>query len=76
MPHLKSAAKRLRQSRKRKIENKKIKNQIERLVKKAQSAKNLPTLYKAIDKAVKRKIFHPNKAARMKQALARKLTAK
>ena len=76
MPHLKSAAKRLRQSRKREIGNKKIKNQIERLVKKARSAKNLSTIYKAIDKVVKRKIFHPNKAARMKQMLSKRLAAK
>jgi len=45
-------------------------------VKKARSAKNLSTIYKAIDKAVKRKIFHPNKAARMKQMLSKRLAAK
>ena len=73
MPHLKSAAKRLRQSRKRAAENKKIKEQIKKLIKTAKSKKDLPTLYKAIDKAAKRGIFHQNKAARMRRALSKRL---
>lgn len=76
MPQLKSSAKRLRQSRKRAVENKKIKERLKRLIKDAKSKKDLPTLYKAVDKAAKRGIFHPNKAARMKKALSKKLTAK
>lgn len=73
MPHLKSSAKRLRQSRKRAAENKKIKEQIKKLIKTAKSKKDLPTLYKAIDKAAKRGIFHQSKAARMKRALSKRL---
>jgi len=73
MPHLKSAAKRLRQSRKRAEENKKIKERLKVLIKNAKSQKDLPELYKAIDKASKRRIFHQNKAARMKSAISRKL---
>lgn len=75
MVHLKSAAKRLRQSRRRMAENKKIKERIKELVKSAKSKKDLPALYKAIDKAAKRGIFHENKAARMKRALAKRLSA-
>ena len=75
MVHLKSAAKRLRQSRRRMAENKKIKERIKELIKSAKSKKDLPALYKAIDKAAKRGIFHKNKAARMKRALAKRLGA-
>lgn len=74
MPHLKSAAKHLRQSRNRAKENKKIKEQLKNLLKNAKSEKDLPVLYKAIDKAAKRRIIHANKAARMKSALSKKLT--
>lgn len=75
MPHLKSAAKHLRQSRKRAAENKKIKEGIKKLIKGVKSKKDLPAIYKAIDKAAKRGILHPNKAARMKSALAKRLEA-
>lgn len=75
MVHLKSAAKHLRQSRKRAAENKKIKEKIKRLIKEAKGKKDLPALYKAIDKAAKRGIFHESRAARMKGALAKRLGA-
>lgn len=73
MPHLKSAAKRLRQSRKRMAENKKVKERLRKMIKEAKSKKDLPTLYKTIDKAAKRGIFHKNRAARMKEILSGKL---
>ena len=73
MPHLKSAAKRLRQGRKREAENKKLKKELKRLIKTAKGAKDLPNLYKKIDKAAKRGIFHEKKASRMKSLLSRKL---
>ena len=40
----------------------------------AQQAKTLlPRLYKALDKAAKTRAIHPNKAARLKSRLAKKL---
>lgn len=74
MAHLKSAAKHLRQSRRRAVENKKIKEQMKKLIKNAKGKKDLPALYKTIDKAAKRGIFHKNKAARLKSTLSKKLS--
>ncbi|GMR19346.1 MAG: hypothetical protein BMS9Abin34_481 [Patescibacteria group bacterium] len=73
MPHLKSAAKNLRKSRKRAEENRRIKEQVKKLLRGPVNAQTLPSLYKAIDKAVKRKLFSENKAARLKSQLAKKL---
>ncbi len=74
MPRLKSATKHLRQSRKRAEENKRLKEQVKDLIRTAKSKKDLPALYKVIDKAAKRKIFHKKKAARLKSALSKKLS--
>jgi ribosomal protein S20 len=73
MVHLKSSAKRLRQSQKKAADNKKIKDSIKSLLKETTSKKDLPKLYKAIDKAAKVGILRPNKAARMKSSLSKKL---
>ena len=73
MPHLKSAAKHLRHSRKKAAENKKIKKRLKETIKNAGGPKDLPALSKAIDKAVKRGLIHKNRAARMKSSLAQKL---
>ena len=37
------------------------------------SQENLTTAYKAIDKATKRKVFHHNRAARLKSKMAKLL---
>ena len=75
MPITKSALKALRQSfRKAKI-NKPIKTKYKTALKKAQAnpnKKNLSLAYSALDKAVKKKIIHRNKAARLKSKLAQK----
>jgi len=73
MPHLKSAFKNLRKSRQRAAQNRKVKENLKRLLKGPATKKTLPTLYKEIDKAVRRKILPPNKAARMKSSLAKRV---
>lgn len=73
MPHLKSAFKNLRKSKKQAKENRRIKEQLKQLLKDPTTEKNLPDLYKAIDKATKRKILSENKAARFKSKLAKRL---
>ncbi len=75
MPITKSAKKALRQSRKRQISNAKIKNQLQstlRQLKKHPSTKLLSQTYSNLDKAVKKHLIHPNKAARLKSQLSRK----
>jgi small subunit ribosomal protein S20 len=76
MPQLKGSKKRLRQNRKRAEENKKIKERMMSLVKGAKGKKDLPALYKAVDKAAKRNLLHTNKAARLKSALSKRLASK
>jgi len=73
MPHLKSAFKNLRKSKKRAKENRLVKEEVKNLLKGPVTEKTLPSIYKAIDKATKRKIYPKNKAARLKSALAKKL---
>ncbi|NCP17341.1 30S ribosomal protein S20 [Candidatus Kuenenbacteria bacterium CG_4_9_14_3_um_filter_39_14] len=83
MPQLKQSAKRLRQSIKRAVANKRVKDNIDYLLrnfKKALTAKNkeqaqdfAKKLIRSIDKAAKRNIYHPNKAARKKSRMIKKL---
>ena len=81
MPKIKSAKKALRQSAKRKIKNasqmRVIKNTIKQY-KKVVSAgnveeisKELPRVYKTLDKAAKTSLIKKNKANRMKSRLTR-----
>jgi small subunit ribosomal protein S20 len=82
MPHTKSAAKRLRQNENRRRRNR---NWI-KLVKKqtravadaltadaAKAGKEFVTATQKLDKAAAKGVIHPNKAARLKSRLARKL---
>ncbi|HEB13931.1 MAG TPA: 30S ribosomal protein S20 [candidate division WWE3 bacterium] len=73
MPHLKSAFKNLRKSKKRAEQNKEAKERVKKLLKGPVTEKTLPKIYKAIDKAAKRNIYPKNKAARLKSKLARQL---
>lgn len=78
MPVTKSAKKKLRQDKKRTLENRKVKNLLRDAIKKARknpAEKNIIQATKLIDKAVKKYIIHKNKAARLKSSLS-KLTAK
>ncbi|MDO8558491.1 MAG: 30S ribosomal protein S20 [bacterium] len=84
MPITSSAKKALRQSGKRHIRNVKQKNALKALVKayrkavvagkKDEAAKLLPGVYRALDKAAKRrKILKKNTASRLKSRLAKTL---
>lgn len=80
LPHAKKA---IRQTKTKTSRNQKDRNRIETLIKKTRklislgeeklAKQQLKSTYKAIDKAAKNNIFHPNKAARMKSKLAKKV---
>lgn len=79
MPVIKSAKKKLRQDKKRKIRNEKNISFFRSLIKKARkhpSEKTIKEAFKSIDKAAKNNIIHKNKAARLKSALSRSLSKK
>jgi small subunit ribosomal protein S20 len=74
MPVIKSAKKKLKQDKKRQIHNDKLKNLYKSLVKEAKKTSKQTTIHdavSAIDKAVKHRIIHKNKAARVKSALSK-----
>jgi small subunit ribosomal protein S20 len=73
MPVIKSAIKKLRQDRKKTIVNNQIKSEYKDAIKLAKKSAKKDLLQKAfssIDTAVKKKIIHKNKAARLKSQLA------
>src|SRR3989344_638448 len=77
MPVLKHAKKKLRQDKKRTLDNLKIKNTYKKLLKAARAKKSADALalaYQAIDKAAKKNIIHDNKAARLKSSLAKSVS--
>jgi small subunit ribosomal protein S20 len=79
MPVIKSAKKKLKADRKRESANKKAKAFIDLIIKKTQKKpdeKNLTEAFKAIDKGVKKYIFHKNKAARIKSRLSKLINKK
>lgn len=74
MPVLKHAKKKLRQDKKRTVDNLKIKNLYKKLLKQAKakpSAESISAAFSAVDKAAKKFIIHKNKAARLKSSLAK-----
>lgn len=73
MPHLKSAYKNIRKSRRKAALNLKLKKSLRKVLKGPATAKNLPTVTKAIDKAARRKIISRSKAARLKSRLSKKV---
>lgn len=83
MPKQRSALKRLRVDKKRRLRNIKIKQELKKTLKKFQaliSAKNteeakalLKKVYSQLDKAAKKKIIHPRTASRRKSRLTLKL---
>lgn len=83
MPRHRSALKKLRQDKIRRLRNLRIKQQLKKTIKKFQtliSAKNideakklLAGIYSQLDKAAKKRIVHPNTAQRKKSRLAKKL---
>lgn len=74
MPLTRSAIKKQRQDRKREIQNQEFKEKLINALKKAKKLKKPEILKDAIslvDKAVKKNLFHKNKAARLKSSLAK-----
>jgi small subunit ribosomal protein S20 len=74
MPILKHAKKKLKQDKNRTIRNKKIKDTFKKLLKTAKADKAADSVSKAVsavDKATKKHILSPNKAARIKSSLAK-----
>ncbi len=79
MPVIKSAKKKLRQDKKRQQKNRKTKENVKDLLKKARRNPTRQAVREAVslvDKAAKKHIFHANKAARMKSSLAKLLVSK
>lgn len=84
MPNLPNAKKALRQSKKRRENNRQYKSRIKkvaRLIDDAVASNNLseaekmlPAYFKAIDKAVKKNILKKNTASRRKSLYARKIS--
>ena len=72
MAQKKSALKKTRHDAKVGAQNKIIKKNLKRLLKKAVK-KDVSLAYKKLDKATKRGIIHQNKASRLKSRLAKKL---
>ena len=85
MPHTKSAWKRLRQTEKRRKRNRTWVKQVKKqnraftdALKTGDGAKagtELVAAAKTLDKAAAKGVIHPNKAARLKSRMARKLNA-
>lgn len=77
-----SAVKAARKAKKRYLRNRAVKRRIHSLVKKIEvvykgkkqeeAKKLLSEIYTVCDKAAKRRIFHPNKVARIKSRLAKR----
>ena len=79
MPVIKSAKKKLKVDRKRESANKKAESFINLVLKKAQkkpTQENIRVAFRAIDKGVKKDIFHKNKAARIKSSLSKLINKK
>jgi small subunit ribosomal protein S20 len=83
MPHIESAKRRLRQNRKRRIQNRAVLSDLRTQIKKvlqavksgnADAAKvELSQAYKRLDKCALRRYLHPNTAYRYKSRLARRV---
>jgi len=74
MPIIKSAQKKLRQDKKRTVFNKLVREKAKDAVKAASKQPNKKTVnraYSLLDQAVKKRIIHKNKAARIKSRVAR-----
>jgi len=79
MPVIQSAIKKVRKDKLRTARNKKRENSVKKLLKtarKSPDAKNLSAVFSALDKAVKVKLIHPNKSARLKSRLSKLVASK
>ncbi|MEA3357784.1 MAG: 30S ribosomal protein S20 [Patescibacteria group bacterium] len=83
MANLPNAKKAIRVTKRKTARNEKVRAKIVRLMKKTRklvekgekkvAEQQLLNVYKALDKAAKRRIIHPNKAARMKSNITKKV---
>ena len=80
MAHHKQSAKRIRTNEKSRVANKRDRSAMKTAIKRVSTAgtpdaarASLPDAMKKIDKAAKKRVIHPNAAARLKSRLARKL---
>jgi len=78
MPNIRSAKKRLRQNKKRRLRNKSVKSYLKTITKKVKNAQEqteaiglLKEAYKAYDMAVSKGVIHKNNAARHKSRLTK-----
>lgn len=74
MPLLQNAKKALKVSKRKAVINRLVKSQTKTAVdkmKKTPSAEHLANAYSAVDKAVKKNLYHKNKAARLKAQLSK-----
>jgi small subunit ribosomal protein S20 len=74
MPILKNAKKALRASQRKNEINRRVRSRTKTaldVLKATPSAENIKTVFSVIDKSVKRKIFHRNKAARLKSQMSK-----
>jgi ribosomal protein S20 len=74
MPILKHAKKKLKQDKKRQLQNKKVKETFKKLLKQAtedKKAESVSAAFSAVDKAAKQNIINKNKAARLKSNLTK-----
>ena len=87
MANIKSAKKRIRQTKKRTMVNEKyrqtiknLKKQIKKAIEKKEPMKKIKELldkfYSAVDKAAKRHVIHKRKAARLKSRISKKVVKK
>lgn len=76
MPIIKSAAKKLRQDKKRESQNKGIKKIVKKVIweyKRKPTPSLLSKVFSTLDLAAKKNIYHANKTARLKSRLTRLL---
>ncbi len=82
MPNIKSAKKRLRQSQRRRLDNRKARSEIRTRTKnllqidsKSEAEQAYRELAAVLDRAAQRRLMHPNAAARQKSRLNRYVSA-
>lgn len=78
MPVIKQAIKKVRQDRRKTVFNARVKRTFKDAVaafRKSPSAKALPGLFRALDRAAKTNVIHANRASRLKSRLSKLVVA-
>lgn len=73
MPIIKNAIKKMRQDQMRTLRNQGVKSNLKTVLQKAKTAspEDISKAFSALDRAAKKNLIHPNKAARQKSRLAK-----